>query len=138
MSRRLIRSAGSPKRSVPELLFAEQVRTPRAHEQYPTVIKTLPEPLLDYRFHPTRRWKLDFAWPEAISPWTPHFIKGKFAVEIEGGTWIAGRHIRPAAFEADCEKYAEALIMGWRVLRVTTHMVEDGRAIDLLWRLFAA
>jgi len=63
-------------------------------------------------------------------------IDTPIAVEVEGGTFIAGRHSRGKGYEKDCEKYAEALIAGWRVLRVTSGMVEDGRAIDLLKRLF--
>lgn len=77
----------------------------------------------EVRFHPERRWRFDFAW-----------AADKVAVEIEGGTWIAGGHSRGAAFEADCIKYAEAAILGWMVLRVTNHMVEDGRAIMYLVR----
>jgi very-short-patch-repair endonuclease len=50
---------------------------------------------------------------------------------VEGGTWINGRHIRPATFAADCEKYNAAAIIGWRVIRVTNHQVESGQA--LLW-----
>lgn len=79
----------------------------------------------EYRFDPGgRRWRFDFAWPGL-----------KVAVEIEGGTFIAGRHTRGAAFEADCEKYAEAMIQGWMVLRVTPRMVNDGRALTLLSRV---
>ena len=35
------------------------------------------------------------------------------------------------------EKYAEAVIAGWRVIRVTTGMVEDGRAVSLIERALA-
>ena len=131
MSRRCTCVVGD-KRSMLETLFAEQIRTAR-----------LPVPLRDHRFHPTRKWAFDFAWPKAGE--TDVFGIGgggveyhPIAVEAEGGTWIAGRHTRPATFEADCEKYAEALILGWRVLRCTSHMVEDGRAIALLRRLFVS
>lgn len=82
--------------------------------------------LVEYEFHPTRKWRFDFA-----------FLRLKIAVEIEGGTWVGGRHLQPQAFEDDCEKYAEAAIGGWRLLRVTGHMVEDGRGLILLERLLA-
>lgn len=83
----------------------------------------MPEPVREYRFHPKRKWRFDFAWPARL-----------VAVEVEGGTFSGGRHSRGKGFEADCEKYAEAAILGWRVLRVTTAMVNDGRALALIER----
>lgn len=78
----------------------------------------------EYKFHPERRWRLDFAWPEQM-----------LAVEIEGGTWGGGRHTTGAGFEKDCEKYAEALVLGWRVLRVTGTQVRKGQAVGWLKRV---
>lgn len=86
----------------------------------------LPDPILEHRFAPPRRWRFDLAWPS-----------DKVALEIEGGTWINGRHSRGAAFEKDCEKYNTAVLLGWQVFRVTNHMVLDGRAVKLLQDLFA-
>ncbi|MDA8355538.1 MAG: hypothetical protein M0Z95_04400 [Actinomycetota bacterium] len=83
----------------------------------------LPEPEREYRFHPTRRWRFDLAWPDP-----------RLAVEVEGGTWSGGRHTTGAGFEADAEKYAEAVLAGWRVLRVTGKMIESGRAMALVER----
>jgi hypothetical protein len=51
------------------------------------------------------------------------------AVEVEGGSWIHGRHVRGRGFEADCEKYNQAVLLGWRVLRFTAAMVEAGTAL---------
>jgi len=90
-----------------ELEFLAQVR-----------LAGLPEPEREYRFHPTRRWKFDFCWPSKM-----------VAVELEGGTWTGGRHTRPVGFEKDCEKYNEAAIMGWKVLRFTANMVRSGEAL---------
>jgi hypothetical protein len=39
------------------------------------------------------------------------------ALEVEGGVFSRGRHVRPAGFIADCEKYNAAAIAGWRVVR---------------------
>jgi very-short-patch-repair endonuclease len=72
----------------------------------------------EYRFC-ERRWRFDFA-----------LQADSLAIEVEGGSFVAGRHTRGAAFEGDCEKYARALIAGWRVLRVTPAQVEDGRALE--------
>ncbi len=83
----------------------------------------LPEPATEHRFAPPRRFRFDFAWPTKM-----------LALEVEGGTFAAGRHSRGAGFAADCEKYGEATALGWRVLRVTTDMVDDGRALALVER----
>ncbi|RME56847.1 hypothetical protein D6779_09890 [Candidatus Parcubacteria bacterium] len=88
-------------------------------------LRKLPEPDREYRFHPERRWRFDFAWPTK-----------KVAIEVEGGTWTNGRHSRGNGFENDCEKYNEAAILGWTVLRFTTRQVKRGIAIDTVMRLF--
>ena len=75
----------------------------------------------EYRFAPPRRWRMDFADPARM-----------VAVEIEGGTWSAGRHTRGAGFAADCEKYSAAAVLGWRVLRFTTDQVKSGMAMRML------
>lgn len=75
----------------------------------------------EHRFHDTRRWRFDFAWPELM-----------LALELEGGTHAGGRHVRGAGFEKDCEKYNQAACMGWLVLRATSAMVRDGRALSTL------
>ena len=65
-------------------------------------------PESEVRFHPERRWRFDFA-----------FIEQKIAIELEGGIWIGGRHQTGKGFQGDCEKYNQATILGWRVLRYT-------------------
>ena len=72
----------------------------------------LPAPEREYRFDPKRRWRFDFAWPSL-----------KLAVEIEGGVWIRGRHVRPVGYLADLEKYNRAVVLGWRVLRYAPHQI---------------
>ena len=84
----------------------------------------LPKPEAEYKFHPTRKWRFDFAWPGL-----------KLAVEVDGGTWAGGRHSRGQGYEDDCVKLNEAVLAGWRVLRVTPAMIHDGRAVDAI--LFA-
>ena len=68
----------------------------------------LPAPVPEYRFHPTRRWRIDFAWPAE-----------RVALEVEGGVWTGGRHTRGAGFLKDAEKYNALAVLGWRLLRVT-------------------
>lgn len=38
-------------------------------------------------------------------------------MEVEGGAWARGRHVRPKGFIGDCEKYSVAALHGWIVLR---------------------
>jgi very-short-patch-repair endonuclease len=84
----------------------------------------LPDPVAEHRFHPERRWRVDLAWPDL-----------KVAVEIDGGTWIQGRHTSGSGFANDARKLNEAAILGWRVLRVTPSMVRDGEALGYVERI---
>lgn len=81
----------------------------------------LPEPERELKFHSTRKWRIDFAWPDLM-----------LAVEVEGGTWTGGRHTRGAGFRKDCEKYNQATLDGWTLLRFTTGMVTDGEALKTI------
>ena len=63
----------------------------------------------EFRFHSTRRWRFDYAFPTL-----------KIAVEVDGGVWTGGRHINPAGYINDMEKLNNAAAMGWLVLRITT------------------
>lgn len=84
----------------------------------------LPQPIPEYRFHAKRRWRFDWV-----------FADERLAVEVEGGAWTQGRHTRGKGFTADLEKYAEALILGWRVLRVTPTQIDNGAALNLVDRI---
>ena len=66
----------------------------------------LPAPSCEHRFHPVRKWRFDYAWPDRL-----------VAVEIEGGAFSNGAHTRGAHFRSDCEKYNAAAMLGWRVFR---------------------
>ncbi len=59
------------------------------------------------RFHESRKWRVDFIWPLA-----------RVAIEIEGGVWMRGRHVRPAGFINDCEKYNALTLAGYKVYRI--------------------
>ena len=83
----------------------------------------LAPPVEEYRFHPTRKWRFDFYWPEF-----------NFACECEGAVWVGGRHTRPQGFIKDAEKYNEAALMGIKVIRVTDKHIKDGSAINWIRR----
>jgi len=77
----------------------------------------------EHVFHPTRKWRFDFAWPGE-----------HLALEVEGGTHTNGRHVRGTGYEADCRKYAEAVLGGWSVLRATADQVRSGVAVAWVMR----
>ena len=79
------------------------------------IFKTLRAKVVpEYRFHHKRRWKFDYAVPDLM-----------IAIEIEGGTWIKGRHNRAEGYQKDMEKYNMAQLMGWKVLRYTPEQVGE-------------
>jgi len=68
----------------------------------------------EYEFHPDRGWRFDFAWQREV-----------VAVELDGGTWMQGRHTRGDGYRNDCEKRNEATLLGWAVFHFTTDMLHD-------------
>jgi hypothetical protein len=85
----------------------------------------------EFRFS-ERRWRFDFAWPDAYRMLLKHTIgHHPFAVEIEGGSFTGG-HKRWGAYESDCDKNNAAMLKGWQVFRFTPAMVDDGRALAVI------
>lgn len=81
----------------------------------------LPEPEREWKFHPSRRWRFDYAYV----PW-------KVAVEINGGAWIRGRHNRPIGSIKDWEKINHAQLCGWIVLQFTPEQMRNLSALPLI------
>lgn len=80
-------------------------------------------PIPEYKFHPTRKWRIDYAFPDV-----------KLAVEIEGGVWTRGRHTRGAGFKGDMEKYNALTEAGWHLLRYEPKKIDYDqikRVIDI-------
>ena len=67
----------------------------------------------EHRFHPERKWRLDFAWPEQM-----------IALEYEGiYNARKSRHTTVAGYTGDCEKYNAAQALGWKVYRITAKLM---------------
>lgn len=103
--------------------------TRTASVSFPTLCAAvgLPEPIAEHRFDASRKWRLDWAWPEQ-----------KIALEQEGGIWIQGRHSRGAGMVKDFEKYNAAAAAGWRVLKATPKQIASGDILPTLLSAFGA
>lgn len=86
------------ERSYLEALFESQIQR-----------HGMPEPVREFGF---RGWRFDFAWPTL-----------KIAIEIDGGTYVGGAHVRGKGYERDCKKNNAAQLEGWIVLRADRNMV---------------
>ena len=77
----------------------------------------------NFRFHPTRKWELDFAWPAL-----------KVGIEIQGGIFRpgGGAHSRPANILRDLAKHNALLDLGWRVWEVLPRDCRSGAAVQNL------
>jgi len=78
-----------------------------------------------YKFHPTRKWLIDFAFPLR-----------RVALEVNGGTYLQGKargaHSRGSRQRKDYEKWSCLSLMGWIVLLVDSADVRSGVHIDLV------
>lgn len=87
----------------------------------------LPEPVREFRFHHTRRWRFDLAYPDRM-----------IAIECEGlvppndDADRTSRHTTNRGYEQDCEKYDAAVLAGWRLLRFTPSMIRSGKALTMI------
>lgn len=84
----------------------------------------LTPPVFEHRFHKTRKWRFDIAWPEQ-----------KVAIEVQGGIWTRGRHSRGKGQLNDMHKFNEAQVFGWIVLLVTPQELMTQNTIDMLLNL---
>jgi very-short-patch-repair endonuclease len=69
--------------------------------------------VVEHKFHPFRKWRFDIAWPAH-----------RVAIEVQGGTFAGGAHIRGKQYQADCEKMRAAVILCWSVLAYTTDEIK--------------
>lgn len=86
----------------------------------------LPEPVCEFRFHETRKWRFDYAWPDLL-----------IACEYQGLAWkgegVSG-HQSVDGLRNDCEKFTEASLAGWTLILITAETVNSGQAVEWLRR----
>ncbi|TZF84529.1 hypothetical protein FW774_05945 [Pedobacter sp. BS3] len=77
----------------------------------------------EYEFHPERHWRFDYADPDR-----------KIAIEQEGGIWRkgGGAHSRPKNILRDMDKYTQAALLGWKVIRRTPNQLATTETLQLI------
>jgi len=88
-------------------------------------VSGLPAPVPEYRFHPARKWRIDYYF-EANGR--------RVALEVEGGVWSNGRHTRGSGFLRDMEKYNAISAAGIILLRTTPKELMTNQTIELVER----
>lgn len=68
----------------------------------------VPQYVREYVFHSKRKFRFDWAIPEL-----------KLAIEYEGLFSEKSGHTTVTGYTKDCEKYNQAALLGWKVLRYT-------------------
>ena len=63
----------------------------------------------EYRFCKERKWKNDYYLPELNT-----------AIEVEGGVFAGGRHVRGIGYLKDIDKYNAVVMAGIKLLRIDT------------------
>lgn len=107
--REMISSALGDINAQDEFLFAGKDGT---HKDQQATIKV---------FGKLRRWRFDWAFPEHRIAW-----------EVDGGSWIGGRHSYGTGFEKDIEKMNHAMLLGWTVIRSTTAKKSKEAALEVI------
>lgn len=89
--------------------------------------------LPEVRFHPTREWQIDVAITRQL-PVSVDAQSEAIAIEINGGAWSRGRHVRGKGFIDDMEKLNALTELGWRCLQYTPQQVLSGEALAQIMR----
>jgi hypothetical protein len=72
-------------------------------------------------------------WPKGKAWLADYRVVGKMVlIELEGGVWSKGRHVRPAGFIEDCIKYNKAAMMGYMVIRIPTGCATDNYVSEII------
>jgi len=92
----------------------------------------LPTPMIEHAFHPDRKWRFDFAW-KCLSQLDGMTIV-KLALEVQGGAFVGGAHVRGAALRKEHEKRNEAAALGWRMLYCFPEELCKAKTVDVIRR----
>jgi very-short-patch-repair endonuclease len=83
----------------------------------------MPAPIREFWFAKSikRKWAADLAYPDKM-----------ILIEVEGGLYTRGRHVRAVGYENDCEKYNWAQLLGYKVYRFTPGQIKSGDALTII------
>lgn len=107
----------------------------KLEKDFEVLWKSLGGPKLEreFRFHEKRRWRFDFC-----------VLANSVAIEIEGGQFGVGKpcptckrrqmggHHTFKGFREDCEKYASATLLGWRIFRFPGSMITKENVLPII------
>jgi hypothetical protein len=65
---------------------------------------------------------LNQRWDVCLRPWG-------LLLEVQGGTWINGKHNRGQGYQDDCTKARLAMLRGWKTIWLTAQDVHSGIAL---------
>jgi hypothetical protein len=107
-----------------------QIRTSKGRTDYKSELvrqmreAELPEPVEEFVFHAARKWRFDWLFKDY-----------NVAVEYEGGVFDeTSGHKSTSGILRDIEKYNEATLAGYTVIRCTAQTVASGVAIRYIKR----
>ena len=112
------------------IIKPKKIKIPKkTSDQFTLLIKSLlnVDVKLEHKFHPVRMWRFDYA-----------ILEHKIAIEVEGGSGLAdggGRHNRPKGFANDIEKYNNAVLLGWRLIRVLPRDLYKVNTVEMIKQL---
>ena len=84
-------------------------------------VNFIPRPEREFRFHPVRKFKFDYAFKEY-----------KVALELEGGVFTKQAHGSVTGVLRDIEKYSLAASLGWRIVRCIPSKLNTSKTIQLI------
>ena len=70
----------------------------------------------EHRYHKTRMWRFDYA-----------HLDTNVAIELDGGLFTGGGHVRPQHVQDTCDKKNEAILAGWVVFTLGTGIITEDR-----------
>lgn len=94
--------------------FRELSKQSKPKADFHTIMMSVQGIIPEYKFHPKRKWRLDYYHPET-----------KQAYEYEGIFQGKSRHTTLTGYTKDTDKYNQATKMGIRVYRFTALNYQD-------------